>query len=49
MHLGQIEEVLQGERLAQVDAVRNVLAQQQRAHQMIHVARLTCTGSHMHY
>ena len=40
--LRQVEEVLQGQVLAQVDAVRDVLAQHQRAHQVVHVACLAC-------
>jgi hypothetical protein len=39
--LCHVEEVLQAGALAQVDAVRNVLTQHQRAHQVINVTRLT--------
>ena len=42
--LAQVVQVLQRQRLAQIDAVRNVLAQQQAAHQVIHIPSLTCTN-----
>lgn len=40
--LRQVEEVLQRQALAQVDAVGDVLAAHQRAHQVVHVSRLPC-------
>ena len=43
--LAQVVQVLQRQRLAQVDAVRDVLAQQQAAHQVIHIPGLACKFS----
>ena len=43
--LFQVEEVLQARGLAQVDAVRDVLAQQHRGHQVVDVACLACGTS----
>ena len=44
-NLGQVVQVLQGQVLAQPDAVRDVLAQQQAADQVVDVASLTCAAS----
>ncbi len=41
-NLRQVEQVLQRQRLAQVDAMRYVLAQQEGIHQMIHIPSLAC-------
>ncbi len=43
-YLCQVEQVLQRQALAQVDAMRDVLAQHQRAHQVVDVAGLACRG-----
>ena len=44
-HLLQVVEVLQGGALPQVDAVGNVLRQQEGGHQVVDVTRLACTWS----
>lgn len=41
-NLRQVEQVLQRQRLAQIDAMRYVLAQQEGVHQMIHIPSLAC-------
>ena len=42
-NLGQVVQVLQGRGLAQVDAVRDVVAQEHGGHQMVHIPSLTCS------
>ena len=46
-YLCQVEQVLQRQALAQVDAMRDVLAQHQRAHQVVDVAGLAWRASHL--
>ena len=42
-NLSQVEQVLQGQAFPQVDAMRNILAEQEGAHQMVHISSLTCS------
>ena len=48
-NLGQVEQILQGQALAKVDAVGDILAQEQCTHQVVDIPSLTCDKKNVMY